>query len=68
MGTRRGGAITERAAIKEESERRKAAREERDARIRAHAAANPDISMRDISRAFNLRRGIVETVLKKRGQ
>lgn len=66
MGYRKGGGLDERAALKEESARRKAARQERDTRIRAHAAANPDLNMRDIARAFNVQRTIVEAALGKR--
>lgn len=58
--------LSERAALKAESARRKAERAERDARIRAHVEANPDIPHSDVARAFNVKPGIVFDALGKR--
>lgn len=54
------------AALREESMRRKAAKAERAERIKVHAAANPDLNMAEIARAFNVKRSIVEVALGRR--
>lgn len=54
------------AALREESLRRKNAKAERTARIRAHAAANPDLNMADIARAFNVSHNLVRVALGRR--
>lgn len=59
MGTRSQPELKEEAAL------RKAKRADLRARIRAHAAANPDMKPKDISRYFRVSHNLVGRILKE---